>query len=224
MRLNKIILNSQNIEAQKSFYNSVLGLSVTSNKQDFTVYLNNSQITFVLDNNAKPYHFAIDIPANMIEEALVWLKERTKVLKNDSFEIIDFPAWNAQSIYFYDADKNIVEFIARKNLKNSTTISFSSESLLNVSEIGLATTNFEANRTILTSELGLTNFGTKTESFNALGNEEGLIILIDNQKKRWFPTNEMAYSSSFSANLEINEAHYTIEYKNDKLKITKHQS
>jgi len=46
-------------------------------------------------------------------------------------------------MYFYDADKNIVEFIARKNLNNASTLPFNSTQLMSISEIGIPTLNIE---------------------------------------------------------------------------------
>ena len=67
-----------------------------------------------------------------------WLKQRVEILRDGNYEIQNFDSWNARAIYFYDEDKNIVEFIARKNLKNENQGEFDSDSLLEISEIGVS--------------------------------------------------------------------------------------
>ena len=46
-------------------------------------------------------------------------------------------SWNSDSVYFKDAAGNVLEFIARHNLKNAVEEEFDSSQILNVSEIGL---------------------------------------------------------------------------------------
>ena len=49
----------------------------------------------------------------------------------------DSTNWNSHSVYFKDAAGNVLEFIARRDLKNSVEGEFNSSHILNVSEIGL---------------------------------------------------------------------------------------
>lgn len=57
--------------------------------------------------------------------------------------------------------------------------------------------------------------------FLAAGNVNGLFIIIDKTKKRWFPTNEEAFFSDFKLMVEIHQQSYLIAYKSGKLKIIK---
>ncbi len=142
-------------------------------------------------------------------KALEWLKERVEIQKDVDAEIIDFPAWNAESIYFYDADKNILEFIARKNLDNGNPNSFTSNDLLEISEIGIATTDFKEKFDYLISDTGVAKFGGGKEVFCALGSET----------KDWFPTNDKAFAAEFIAKIELDEKLKIVEYKNETLSI-----
>lgn len=70
-----------------------------------------------------------------------YLKSRgIKLATDGKTEYTDSPSWNAKSVYFYDADENILEFIARYNLKENTTDKefCAQKHILNVSEIGIA--------------------------------------------------------------------------------------
>ena len=52
-------------------------------------------------------------------------------------EVVDYAHWNAHSVFFNDPAGNVVEYIARHDLKNTDTSPFSWADILYVSEIGL---------------------------------------------------------------------------------------
>ena len=146
---------------------------------------------------------------------MLWL--HTEILKDGTRDIQDFKSWNARAIYFYDADKNIVELIARKNLKNQSTSLFSAHALLNLSEIGLAVNAIEPiyNQLIEIVKLGIYDGGF--ERFCAIGDEQGLFICINKQVKDWYPTSDKAYSSEFAIAFTENGAAYSLEFRNGRL-------
>jgi len=119
MKIKDLKIYSKNLSQQIDFYSNTIGLKVIENSEKRAVFqVGNSRITFEENEKFLPYHFAINIPCNKEDEALSWLKERVEILKDEQNEIQDFDFWNAKAIYFYDSDKNIIEFIARKNMKN----------------------------------------------------------------------------------------------------------
>ena len=216
MKIKKIILKTSNIRDQRLFYGEILGLTILNHsEEEFSVHTPGTKIHFHLDDQFTPYHFAFTIPSNKILKALQWLKQRVEIQKNHDDEIIDFPAWNAESIYFYDADKNIVEFIARKNLSNDTSGDFESSDILEISEIGMATENFREKMDRLIAIPEIHKFNGGDEKFCAIGTERGLIILVDKNKKTWFPTGDQACSSDFSVILNNSNNKISIEFKDD---------
>lgn len=218
MKIRELTLYTARIQAQKDFYKNLLGLKILSeNDSGFSVQLKNSVLKFISNKACSPYHFAFTIPTNKISESLIWLKERLEIIKDGENEIVDFPNWNAQSIYFYDADKNILEFIVRNNLKNATRGDFNAGDILEISEIGLATEDFEGKLHLLTSISGIEKFSGGNEVFAAIGTERGLFILIDKNRKDWFPSNDKAYASAFSAKIETAVNLYKVEFKNENL-------
>lgn len=220
MRIVELILETRRISEQKEFYSEVLGLNlISSEKTRISFKIGKSILTLIENTSATPYHFAINIPSNQINESTAWLKERVEIQKDGENEIVDFPAWNSESVYFYDTEANILEFIARKNLENKSNETFSESSFLEISEIGLATSQFEEKYESLTSNIGLPKFGGSQEIFSALGSETGLIILIDKNKKDWFPTNDKAFASNFILKMEIENKRLSLEYKNEELKL-----
>ena len=145
-----------------------------------TFQVGNSRLKFVQNEKFQPYHFAINIPCNQENEALKWLQERVEILKDGNNEIQDFDFWNAKAIYFYDIDKNIVELIARKNLLNQSTKMFTTNALLEISEIGVPVNNIESTYNNLKEIVGLKIFDGGFERFCAIGDENGLFIGLKN--------------------------------------------
>lgn len=218
MKISELILYTTKIDAQKKFYSETLGLeTLHSNGQEVSFKIGKTVLKFIKKSKSKPYHFAFNIPSNKVNESLKWLLERVEIQKDGDSEIVDFPAWNAESIYFYDADKNILEFIARKNLNNDNSNPFTANDLLEISEIGLATNNFKEKFDFLTSEVGVPKYGGGKEVFCALGSETGLFILIDIDRKDWFPTNDKAFAAGFVAKIELEEKLKTVAFKDETL-------
>lgn len=198
MIIDELTIFTKNLEAQYQFYVNSLNIPcIDKTKSAFKLEIGNTLLIFEYSLNAKPYHFAINIPSSKETEALAWLKNRVEILTFHNEEIIDFVNWNAKSIYFYDIDKNIVEFIARKNLKIESDEPFSSKQLLRVSEIGMAVTNVEEIYKQINSIKHTPIYFGNTKWFCAAGDELGLFIIIDQNKKGWMPNNDFAYTSDF---------------------------
>jgi hypothetical protein len=90
-------------------------------------------------------------------------------------------------VYFKDAAGNVLEFIARHNLKNSVDADFVSWQILNVSEIGLPSENVIDLAGEICKSLNLSVFKQQpNETFTPVGDDEGLLILpIKN--RIWIP-------------------------------------
>lgn len=218
MKIKELTLYTTQIDAQKQFYSNTLGLEILKSDENEIIFkIGKSDLKVIQKPKSEPYHFAFNIPSNKVNEALEWLKERVDIQKDVDAEIIDFPAWNAESIYFYDADKNILEFIARRNLDNRNSDPFTSKDLLEISEIGIAANNFKEKFDYLISQVGVAKFGGGEEVFCALGSENGLFILIDLNRKDWFPTNDKAFAAEFTVKIEIDGNLKTVEFKNETL-------
>ena len=171
MIIQALTLYTSRIDQQCRFYSEVLGLEVNKvSNGSYRFRLGDTFVRLQSAQNAKPYHYAINIPCNQAEEALDWLKKRVKILTSAGNEIQEFSSWNAQAIYFYDADHNIVELIYRKNLSNASSQTFSSDSFLEVSEIGLPTRNIEEKYLQLHENLGLDIYDGSVDRFCAIGN------------------------------------------------------
>ncbi len=215
MHINKLILKTNNVEKQKEFYSNVLGLELIKNNENyFEVQVGTSVLGFEYSEKFTPYHFAFNIPSHQEEGALKWLKARTKIISYLTQKIIWLSNFNAKAIYFYDADGNILELIARRKLKIESHKQFSSQSILNISEIAIATDDINSKIPIL-KELGLPLHSGDTNRFCSFGNDKGLFIIANNTiKKTWFPTKDKTHPSPFKIDFtNMKGERHLVEYK-----------
>lgn len=220
MRITFLKVYTPQFEKQLEFYEEILQLPVKKVSDiAFQVKIGFSVLEFEEDASANPYHIAFHIPAGQEVPALKWLKQRVEILRNNDEEITDFPAWKAKSVYFYDTDKNILEFIAREDLYPFHDPDFSQENILGIAEIGLATNDVEEKYHFLNENFGLTRFSGDYDKFCATGDDEGLLIIIDKNQKDWIPTGDQAYSSHFEIKMNIRNAIFGAVYQNDSLKL-----
>lgn len=219
MKIKELKIYTADLSKQIDFYESKIGLKLIEKTEfEASVQIGKSILKLIENDQFQPYHFAINIPSNKVEEALNWLKSRVGILKDEKNEIQDFKSWNAKAIYFYDIDKNIVEFIARKNLGNESHEDFGANSLLEISEIGMAVNNIKTTFNTLKQISNIEKYDGGFEKFCAIGTEHGLFICIDKNIKDWFPTGDKAYSSEFEIRFEENETEYELEFKNEEIK------
>ena len=221
MKIQELTIFTNQLVEQRQFYSEILELDILSESKDFVLFnIGSSNLKFVKrEKLATPYHFAFNIPSKKEKDALEWIKTRAEVLKMKGNEIQDFDSWNAKAVYFYDLDNNIVELISRRNLNYRSTEKFNRNSLLEISEIGIPTTNIEKVFTFLNKKLGLSIFDGGFNDFCAIGKETGLFICINKNIKGWYPVNDKAYSSDFELKVTIEKEKFKIEYLNEKIKI-----
>ena len=214
MIIKEITLFSNNIQQQKQFYKTVLGFEIiedTSEKIAFKV--GNGVLVFQYKEDVKPSHLAFNIPSNAINDALIWLKQKTEVITYNNEYVSDFSNWKAKAIYFYDTDKNIMEFIARERIDRESDVAFSAQSILSISEVAIATNDIETIYDQINKMKSIPVFDGDFERFCAIGNDEGLFILVNKELKKWYPTNDEALTSDF-----IIKGDYNFSFINGKIK------
>ena len=174
----------------KKFYTSLLELPLVSEQADrFTIRTGETTIRFIKTNEkyAAPfYHFAFNIPENKILKAREWQLKRTALSATPS-QLIDsaypkdirhFQHWNAHSVFFWDPAGNLVEYIARHDLKNSAEGEFSSKDLLCASEVAFIVNDTEIIADEIRSSFNLNQYKGGDENFRAIGDENGLLLVI----------------------------------------------
>lgn len=213
MIIQKLQLFTSKLEAQKKFYNETIGFLIQEeNDRSFTVKVGTTLLIFVYSPKPVIYHLAFNIPAEGTQKALRWLKKRVEILSFEDKEIQDFSNWNAEAIYFTDADGNILEFISRKNLNNTNILPFSYASILNISEIGMPVANVEESAILLDQHFGVKKYSLSNSDFGAYGDEQGLFIVVNEKTKNWFPTNIPARPAPFVIDFQVNNRMYHFEF------------
>ena len=180
------------MSAMKAFYGKTLDLRIMDERPDrFSVEAGETRMTFVnstdiVDGRPPFYHFAFNIPENKILKALEWQKARTPILsipeRNRAAgyppEVVDYSHWNAHSIFFLDPAGNVVEYIARHDLKNGDTSPFGWPDILYASEIGLIVDDVAATAAMLKSIATIDQYKGGSDQFMAMGDEYGLLLVM----------------------------------------------
>lgn len=192
MNITNLTLHTNNLADTKHFYTQNLQLPLLAESSHALSFAAGSTtLNFLLSTAPNPrYHFTFNIPNNQLQAAIAWSQNNLTLLYNDDNDLITtFDNWNAQSIYFYDNNGSILEFIARFDLNNASTQPFSPQSILNISEIGIAEDAPLNTAETLTTQYPLPYFtkGPKHDAFVALGDDNGLLLIAKTQRN-WYPT------------------------------------
>jgi catechol-2,3-dioxygenase len=140
-------------------------------------------------------HLAITIPTGTFDAGKAWIAGLTTVLGTDDQDEFEGPPnWNSRSVYFEGPDQQLLELIERRDLPvdvgENTAVP-----LVSVSEVGVPVPDVlgavEALR-----RAGLEPYANPPgESFSAVGDVDGLVILVS-PDRRWFPTGDRSPSSA----------------------------
>ncbi|HRH59065.1 MAG TPA: hypothetical protein PL045_00735 [Chitinophagaceae bacterium] len=196
MLLKEIQLTANHVNELFIFYEELMQLPVEKTANAIEIIIGDSKIIFKeAEIHQHPYyHFAINIPSNKIEEALLWLQSKTELVYLNDYKsyIADFKNWHAKSVYFIDPAENIVELIARFDLNDNVTEKFSSEHFRSISEIGIVfpVENFDTSIEKLLAETELTYFEKQPAlpQFRAIGDNHGLFIAVT-EHRTWYGSN-----------------------------------
>jgi hypothetical protein len=216
MRIIKLELFASNVGAQADFYSQKLDLPVRrDNENQITVQAGKSELVF---KKAEPgwkgvYHLALNIPENRIDEVHTWLGARANLIPNkDWHEVFHFKAWNAHAIYCYDAEGNILELIARHDLKDSNDDAGTGGGhILCLSEFGLSVENILLFRARLMKSLGIAPYHNSiSRDFFAVGDDRGL-LLVASKGREWYPfTGKVAAFTPFKVRVQEADHRFNI--------------
>jgi catechol 2,3-dioxygenase-like lactoylglutathione lyase family enzyme len=194
MEIVEVKLYTANLDSQLAFYHSLLGFPLIDKGHDhFSLRVGRTVLVFKQSEGTKApyYHFAVNISENKIEQALKWVENKVVITENGQEKIIDFRSWNAHSIYFEDPAGNIVELIARHNLKNSSCgDDFTQDDFHCIDEIGLSFGNVLEEVERIKREFTLTNWRPASSEFAPVGDEDGLFIVV-REGRTWYMSRNM---------------------------------
>jgi len=192
MLINFVEIFTPHLKRLAVFYQDLLQLPVIKYRPDsrLEVQIGSTQLALVQHDEvpAGHYHFAFDIPENQFPEGLSWLEQRIQPAASATGQIL-FPSenWNSDSVYFQDKDGNILELIARHNQPTSSMADFSAHSLLSISEFGIASEAVPQTVAILNESMSVQVYdGADSQRFTAVGDEQGLLIIVQ-RGRVWMP-------------------------------------
>ena len=177
MKITEVVAEAQDLKQLAEFYGQRLGLVTHSSDHELQITIGYTLLRFV-QGGAHRYHLAFNIPHNQLEAAADWLP--VPKLQDKFFQ---FEAWQAESLYFLDPAGNILEFIARRPLDNPSERPFGPQSLLCISEVGVACDSVRELAAQL-QEPFFHDFGS--DLFVAAGDDEGLIVFVKTGRI-WYP-------------------------------------
>jgi catechol-2,3-dioxygenase len=181
MNITFLELSANDLIAQQDYYSQVLELPVNVSAGKLEVQAGETKLVFTpADSDFDgAYHFAFNIPENQFHAAKIWISNRISLLHDETGkDEFESESWNSNSVYFKDTAGNVLEFIARHNLKNAVEGEFDSSQILNVSEIGLPSEDVIAFANEICGRLGLSVFKQEPgATFTPIGDDHGLFIL-----------------------------------------------
>jgi len=217
MKLAHIQIQTNNIQKTIIFYTTVLGFSIVENNSKSVSFQAGDSILEFVENPQfnSIYHFAFNIPENKLDEAIVWCKNKLDLIFiEDQNVITNFEKWNANAVYFYDNNGNLLEFIARHDLNNSQNENFSSKSILNISEIGIVNENplNLGKELVVKHNLEFFYKNDNSENFAAIGDDEGLLIMVK-ANRNWYPTQTPSENNKTKVRIDNNGALIELDFQ-----------
>ena len=206
MDIRQVQLATRSLDDTARFYER-LGCPVEIVDAAVRVVVGSSLLVFrELPEMTGALHLAITIPTGTFDAAKAWIAGLTTVLGTDDQDEFEGPPnWNSRSVYFEGPDQQLLELIERRDLESGARCAGDGSGtgtgtgtvvpLVSVSEVGIPVPDVlgavEALR-----RAGLEPYANPPgESFAAVGDVDGLVILVS-PDRRWFPTGDRSPSSA----------------------------
>ncbi|UXZ56539.1 hypothetical protein [Curtobacterium sp. Arg-1] len=195
MDIRQVHLATRSLDDTARFYER-LGCPVEIVDAAVRVVVGSSLLVFrELPEMTGALHLAITIPIGTFDAAKAWIAGLTTVLgADDQDEFEGPPNWNSRSVYFEGPDEQLLELIERRDLPadagENTVVP-----LVSISEVGVPVPDVLGAVDAL-RRAGLEPYANPPgESFAAVGDVDGLVILVS-PDRRWFPTGDRSPSSA----------------------------
>lgn len=218
MEIRRLVLYSKDVNEQLHFYHHILGMDLIKASED-EVCLQAGSTELVFQNHPLEflYHYCFLIPNGKLEEAMDFLKQREiSLLLHEGSDIINFTT--GRSIYFYDPDGNIAEFIERPSLGIKSQEPFSISSVQKVNEIGLPHKDpLEFTKYLLeTFDIEMVEPQILREDFCWVGDYNGVFI-VSKIGRKWIPTDHPCMMNDFEIEFTTHGQAYSFKIKNNEI-------
>lgn len=222
MIIKEITLYSNDLSSQRNFYIDTCGFELLNETEDyFSVRCGKSILSFAKATKIYKYHYCFLIAENHLHEALDWCISNglDPIIVDDGPIVNQSDSWNAKSIYFYDGNGNIAEFIVRYDLSIIGDRPFDPSQIILFNEIGAPSKDI-GNIYSSLKNIGVEKWLGNEERFLSAGTQNGLFLLVNNQVKRtWFPTEVSTDPSPWKGVFEVNKKDHHIQFCGKDLNI-----
>ena len=187
-------LPAWDIPGQMQFYRDVLALPVAGGPSGVVVTAGETILRFVATTRFPPpaSHFAFNVPADGLDRVIATLEPDVRWLPDPVGRVRHaFPSWQAEAVYALDPAGHVLEFIARRAAGPGLGRGTGPLGILGVSELGVVVDDVAERARELSAGSGLEPYGRAGDSFAALGDPRGLLIVVE-RGRAWFPENETA--------------------------------
>ncbi|MBF4624560.1 hypothetical protein [Clavibacter sp. VKM Ac-2872] len=167
-----------------------LGFPVRTTEDAAEVEVGTTRLRFDRDPGYRgAHHLAFTIPTGSFAAARAWIGERAEVIAPDGRDEFAGPGtWDSRSVYLRGPDAQVLELIERRALAPGPGARepFRASDVVSVSEVGVVVDDVPAAVGLL-AEAGLHPYGGfATDGFAAVGDVEGLVILVA-RGRAWVP-------------------------------------
>ena len=189
MKISEVSITARHPGAAAAFYRDVLRMPVDEQSDRVTVTIGSSQLIITPGDQFEGiHHLAFGISPHDFDLARRWLSEQIEPIVAQGSDVIDGPAgWNSQSVYFHGPEEILLEFIARQADAEIPGGDGVAPRPFSISEVGMGVPDARAAVRELTEALGLPTFPPQETHFAPVGDHDGLLIVVD-QERVWFPT------------------------------------
>lgn len=214
MLFHKLKIGLKNFDKQRHFYHDALGFELSSKgSSELIIQAGRTELVLSKEVTAPAlYHFCFLIPTGSLAASIDLLESKgIDLLPFKGEKVVQFDT--GQSIYFFDPDGNIAEFIERPLLNYPTKNTFEIKEVLCVNEIGHPVADpMETSQKLMTDHgIQPINHKTWNDKFCWVGDHEGAIIVVKNGRA-WMPTDIPGVCNDF-------ELEYTSMGKTHQLKM-----
>ncbi|WP_434769306.1 VOC family protein [Curtobacterium flaccumfaciens] len=200
MDIRQVQLATRSLADTARFYER-LGCSVEIVDTTVRIVVGSTLLVFrELPEMTGALHLAITIPTGTFDAVKAWIAGLTTVLGTDDQDEFEGPPnWNSRSVYFEGPDQQLLELIERRDLESGARRAGvgtdAGVPLVSVSEVGVPVPDVLGAASAL-RRAGLEPYANPPgESFAAVGDVDGLVILVS-PDRRWFPTGDRSPSSA----------------------------
>lgn len=196
MRIEDVQLSVPDLVAALAFYTSVLHLPAEAEADLMAVRAGRTRLSFRASPPGEQprYHIAFSVPLTRFDAARRLVAAHTPLITAGGDEVIVHENWDAVAFYFRDPAGSILECIARRGEPANDDAAPETLGIRSVCEAGLVVDDVPALVATLREALGVKPFrGSESKTFTALGDEDGLLIVVQ-RGREWYPSTGLAAS------------------------------